>query len=678
MASATIGKAALNIGKKLVVNAQNFQKGISRGISTAGDRVKRTGRKISNFQKAINRENKVQDQLEVKEARDKQRQELEVFREAKKVAAPVKSIVNNVLKKPLDVLWKLVLAWAVANLPRIIKEVRTFIKKIRLFVGTVNAAIRQTGSVFKQLFNITKAFVQNIKEFDFRDRSGRIEKEKDKLFVEANKVGEKIDALKSIWGKEEEELDRMLAALDAEKEGEQLADAWRGDGERDDDSGGGVSPTETVTGDPAGPIATMDGDFTKRLKKRIRNAESNGDYSAMWSGALAGFPRAGEDITKMTINQVHDLQTDYLNYQASQGRPSSERSAAMGAYQMLMVKDVAKAMGLDPATTKFDRATQDLMANYYLNIAGYQDYAKGIMSPEEFNDKLAVQFASLKKTSGVGEYDDQSINSAYDTVLPMLQQGQGKAQQEQAEGKAAQQTAPSPPSSSTTTTTTTQTTGDASNVTSSSATPTNSGIEITRQLTPKDFNTTDRSVPSPIIKTSGYRTPSRPGHAGVDFAPPHGTRGWYCALTVNGRVSLVATLSGYGKTVIIESQGVDFLFAHLEQYAAGIKQGASYKAGMPIGEIGNTGRSSGTHLHYEVRPIGAGGGSGINPGPYIKYLRFIQFKRTSSSNNTGISGTATERSESVATSAASNRTNESRNVITNTIEVLKQTIIKTK
>ena len=106
MASATIGKAALNIGKKLVVNAQNFQKGISRGISTAGDRVKRTGRKISNFQKAINRENKVQDQLEVKEARDKQRQELEVFREARKVAAPVKNIVNNVLKKPLDVLWK--------------------------------------------------------------------------------------------------------------------------------------------------------------------------------------------------------------------------------------------------------------------------------------------------------------------------------------------------------------------------------------------------------------------------------------------------------------------------------------------------------------------------------------------------------------------------------------------
>ena len=46
------------------------------------------------------------------------------------------------------------------------------------------------------------------------------------------------------------------------------------------------------------------------------------------------FSRGGEDITKMTIQQVHDLQTDYLDHQAALGYDEKNRSAAMGAYQM--------------------------------------------------------------------------------------------------------------------------------------------------------------------------------------------------------------------------------------------------------------------------------------------------------------------------------------------------------
>ena len=159
------------------------------------------------------------------------------------------------------------------------------------------------------------------------------------------------------------------------------------------------------------------------LKTRIRQAESGNDYSSMFARDRGDFSRGQEDISKMTIDQVHDLQTDYLNHQASKGYSSSQRSAAMGAYQMMEVKKVAQMMGIDTSKTKFDQATQDRMADYYLNVAGFQDFKAGKITAEQFNDRLAGQFASLKTTSGAGVYDTDGINSAYDSVLDLLRSG---------------------------------------------------------------------------------------------------------------------------------------------------------------------------------------------------------------------------------------------------------------
>jgi hypothetical protein len=125
----------------------------------------------------------------------------------------------------------------------------------------------------------------------------------------------------------------------------------------------------------------------------------------------------------MTIQQVHDLQTDYLNHQASLGYGEKQRSAAMGAYQMMRVRDVAKHMGLDPNTTVFNQETQDKMADYYFNIAGYQDFKKGKITAAQFNDRLAGQFASIEKSTGGGVYDGDAVgNNAYENLMPMLQE----------------------------------------------------------------------------------------------------------------------------------------------------------------------------------------------------------------------------------------------------------------
>ena len=162
------------------------------------------------------------------------------------------------------------------------------------------------------------------------------------------------------------------------------------------------------------------------LKDRIREGESGNDYGAMYSRDQEGFERGDEDITKMTINEVDKLQTDYLNYQTSIGREDDNRSAAMGAYQMLEPKKVAEMMGLDPETTIFDKETQDKMSEYFLNYSGLKEFQAGEITAEEFNNRLAEQFASIKTTDGKGVYDDDGMNKATGNVMDILKPKESK------------------------------------------------------------------------------------------------------------------------------------------------------------------------------------------------------------------------------------------------------------
>ena len=166
--------------------------------------------------------------------------------------------------------------------------------------------------------------------------------------------------------------------------------------------------------------------FKDNLKGKIAEGESNTNYGAMYSRDQEGFSRGDEDITKMSISEVDKLQTDYLNYQKSIGREEDNRSAAMGAYQMLDVKKVAELMGLDPETTVFNKETQDKMADYYLNYAGLKEFQAGEISAEEFNNRLAGQFASIQTTSGEGVFDKDKMNKANTSVFDLIKSQESK------------------------------------------------------------------------------------------------------------------------------------------------------------------------------------------------------------------------------------------------------------
>ena len=99
-------------------------------------------------------------------------------------------------------------------------------------------------------------------------------------------------------------------------------------------------------------------------------------------------------------------------------------------------------------------------------------------------------------------------------------------------------------------------------------------------------------------------------HSGLDFRGPKGAP---ILAAAKGRVSFVGRKSGYGNVVEVDhGNGVMTRYAHMSAFKS--KVGQAVEAGQPIGAIGSTGRSTGPHLHFEVRI----NGRAVNPRPFLE------------------------------------------------------------
>jgi len=117
-----------------------------------------------------------------------------------------------------------------------------------------------------------------------------------------------------------------------------------------------------------------------------------------------------------------------------------------------------------------------------------------------------------------------------------------------------------------------------------------------------------------ITSGFGYRSDPIHGaaamHAGLDFRGPIGSP---IHAAADGRVSFVGIKEGYGKVVeITHGNGLMTRYAHMSAWRA--KVGQTVDAGDIIGLIGNTGRSTGPHLHFEVRIHDRA----VNPRPFLE------------------------------------------------------------
>ncbi len=95
-------------------------------------------------------------------------------------------------------------------------------------------------------------------------------------------------------------------------------------------------------------------------------------------------------------------------------------------------------------------------------------------------------------------------------------------------------------------------------------------------------------------------TAERKMHQGMDIATPHGQSVYTPS---DGSVVFIGTEGGYGKVLVVDhGYGVKTRYGHLSEIF--VHLGARVKRGDRIAAVGNTGRSTGPHLHYEVRVNG--------------------------------------------------------------------------
>ena len=117
-----------------------------------------------------------------------------------------------------------------------------------------------------------------------------------------------------------------------------------------------------------------------------------------------------------------------------------------------------------------------------------------------------------------------------------------------------------------------------------------------------------------VTSSYGYRkdpyTKRRAFHKGIDLGAAWGSD---IVSTASGKVSFVGNYGSYGKSIFIDhGNGIETRYAHLSKIF--VKKGETVDLGNIIGKIGNTGRSTGKHLHYEIKV----NDKARNPYPFLK------------------------------------------------------------
>lgn len=139
---------------------------------------------------------------------------------------------------------------------------------------------------------------------------------------------------------------------------------------------------------------------------------------------------------------------------------------------------------------------------------------------------------------------------------------------------------------------------------------------VTRAVVPTSVSIPSRMPVDGVSLSSSYGMRTHPvlggrrAHKGVDLAGPVGTP---IRATADGVVGMAQWFSSYGLYIALEHGGeIQTRYGHLSRL--NVAAGQRVRKGDVIGFLGSTGRSTGPHLHYEVRVKG----EAVNPVPYMQ------------------------------------------------------------
>ena len=480
-------------------------------------------------------------------------------RQAKAVASSTKGFLGRIM----DFLGTLLVGWLLTNLPSIITMAQEMIARIQRLYSIVTGFFDNTIKLFRGFGNLLSAVGKNILTFDFTDSKGRVE-----------------SALTDLGGTFED----MQSQFD---EGFKLLTTSLGEG--------------VVSGEDAKPFGTQ---------------YENESMQQQPSGG--GGVTSGDSIDKKVLDFIADGEAassdPYGGFNTSRGRTSGRAvdktigwlaqnaQGAIGRYQHMpkYILDRAIAAGFN-ANTKFTPEVQDKITLHFLKTShSYDQWKSGKLSDEDFLSKLAPTWRAIpqgpKNAARLGGSPNATYNDRYAGGNASKGTWEQRLNSIKSIKSTSSQVQPTP--------------------TPTPRAPTPAPIQPGKRFKVNDTPSIGRGVNN-IVITDLYG--SRGGtHKGLDIAAPLGT---YIALRYDCEVVATGTYGRYGLLidVWVPQLKVQLRMSHLS--AVLIKSGR-IKAGTSFARVGQSGRATGPHIHFEydtVKGRSNYGGSG-DPSAYVSVL----------------------------------------------------------
>ena len=485
-----------------------------------------------------------------------------------KIGKVVSNSSKGFLGRILNAISIAMVGWAVLNLPKIIFLADQLGERIGKVVKVMNSFMTNTFSIIREMGSLSATLLRDLATFDFSEMGRQVDDSLSKVKTSFNRMENDF----------RESLQELVKPFDFGEEKEEKPPS-------EQPPAGGQPPAEqSPTGTGGGVEAKW-----KPLLNLIASGESaGGGYSAMYPS------ESHPQILNMTIAQVIQFQKQKLK--------DGRKSAAIGRYQMLYPENYAAAAGL-PLTAKFSPENQDKMAIAYLKKnRKLSKWEQGKISDEELSEELAREFGALKSASGY-VLPGNTGSVGFDQLKPVLQK---------IKKQPAQTTTAPPPAQ---------------------ATPLPSGFDPNKRYKVGETVATGAEVGAEVSSRRGWRWGTM--HGGIDVTMPVGT---VISCRYECIIKEARSQSGYGHyvDVVIPALSVRIRLAHLTAGAYFFKGAPSginslsinYPAGKPLVRSGNTGRSTGPHVHLEATKnldgVGYGGSDPnyLEPDPYVDAFIF--------------------------------------------------------